>query len=456
MLTRLKISGFKNLVDVDVHFGPFTCVAGANGTGKSNLFEAIKFLSLLADQSLHEASLSLRTAGSDVRSLFHRVGENYTDKISFVAEMLVPAELIDDLGQKIQATSTTLRYSLTLQYRPDGRLEVGNEQLDSMEDMLPFFEAQNRLSALQTLTIRQDRRDGQDCKVHIRESAKTCIARINDAAQYPTIYIAKQEMRSWQILQLDPATLQQPSDRYTAPFLQNHSFHLPATLYALAHAHTPTARPDPARFYSQIVDRLNLFLPEIKALTVEYDQKHARLTLQVTDAQGTSRTASDLSDNTLRLITLVALELMPQSGLICWEAPENGMHPTGIAHLLQFLQQMVIDPEKPVAPDNPLRQVIISTNSPIIVQQTLADSLMIAELKNTKDEHHNFSRVVFTYLPHTWRQFTDPNPQKNIVAHESLLSYLNPVFSHPQPAAGKEIIRVIDRLDLRPHIPGAV
>jgi predicted ATPase len=47
MLTRLKVSGFKNLVDVDVRFGPFTCVAGANGVGKSNLFDAIRFLTLI-------------------------------------------------------------------------------------------------------------------------------------------------------------------------------------------------------------------------------------------------------------------------------------------------------------------------------------------------------------------------------------------------------------------------
>jgi hypothetical protein len=26
MLTRLKVSGFKNLVDVDIRLGPFTCV----------------------------------------------------------------------------------------------------------------------------------------------------------------------------------------------------------------------------------------------------------------------------------------------------------------------------------------------------------------------------------------------------------------------------------------------
>ena len=51
MLTRLQVSGFKNLVDVDVRFGPFTCIAGANGTGKSNLFDAIQFMSRLASET---------------------------------------------------------------------------------------------------------------------------------------------------------------------------------------------------------------------------------------------------------------------------------------------------------------------------------------------------------------------------------------------------------------------
>ncbi|NJK82768.1 MAG: hypothetical protein HC912_02110 [Saprospiraceae bacterium] len=30
-------------MDVDIQFGPFTCIAGANATGKSNLFDAIPF-----------------------------------------------------------------------------------------------------------------------------------------------------------------------------------------------------------------------------------------------------------------------------------------------------------------------------------------------------------------------------------------------------------------------------
>jgi putative transposase len=116
MLTRLQVSGFKNLVDVDVRFGPFTCIAGANGVGKSNLFDAIRFLSALADRPLIEAALSVREESglnTDVRSLFHHVGDAHDRLMSFVAEMIVPQAGFDDLGQQAKASITFLRYSLS-------------------------------------------------------------------------------------------------------------------------------------------------------------------------------------------------------------------------------------------------------------------------------------------------------------------------------------------------------
>src|SRR6266568_1970733 len=99
MLTRLKVSGFKNLVEVDVRFGPFTCIAGMNGVGKSNLFDAIQFLSALADRPLVDAALSVRDEGgrtADVRSLFHRIGDQQMTEMSFEAEMIIPASGLDD------------------------------------------------------------------------------------------------------------------------------------------------------------------------------------------------------------------------------------------------------------------------------------------------------------------------------------------------------------------------
>jgi hypothetical protein len=122
MLTRLKVSGFKNLVDVDVRFGPFTCIAGANAVGKSNLFDAIRFLSALAEHSLMEAALSVRDEGcrsSDLRGVFHRVGARSAERMQFEAEMIVPSDGTDDLGQRADASITFLRYSVEIALRPE-------------------------------------------------------------------------------------------------------------------------------------------------------------------------------------------------------------------------------------------------------------------------------------------------------------------------------------------------
>ena len=142
MLTRLKVSGFKNLIDVDIPLGPFTCVAGANGTGKSNLFDAIQFLSALANHTLIDAARSVRSdegRTSDVRNLFHRIGDTDTKEMSFEAEMIIPQEGVDDLGQQVKATTTFLRYRVVLAYRMDnslpllGTLELIEERLDRLK-----------------------------------------------------------------------------------------------------------------------------------------------------------------------------------------------------------------------------------------------------------------------------------------------------------------------------------
>ena len=65
MLTRLEASGFKNLVDFHLEFGPYTCIAGPNGVGKSNVFDAIRFLSLLAAHTINDAARSIRVAPSN-------------------------------------------------------------------------------------------------------------------------------------------------------------------------------------------------------------------------------------------------------------------------------------------------------------------------------------------------------------------------------------------------------
>ena len=61
MLVALSIKNFKSNREAHVRFGPFTCFVGHNGVSKSNLFDAIHFLSSLA-RNVSDAATEVRRA----------------------------------------------------------------------------------------------------------------------------------------------------------------------------------------------------------------------------------------------------------------------------------------------------------------------------------------------------------------------------------------------------------
>jgi hypothetical protein len=135
VLTRLRVQGFKNLLDVDVRFGAFTCVAGPNGVGKSNLFDAIRFLSLLTKHPIMEAVQLLReTKGRSPEpgSLFTAFHGFRAPEIRFHVEMIVDREVQDEFGNSAKASISTLSYDLAFRLSSDegtDRLELVREEL---------------------------------------------------------------------------------------------------------------------------------------------------------------------------------------------------------------------------------------------------------------------------------------------------------------------------------------
>ncbi len=503
MLTRLKVSGFKNLVDVDVRFGPFTCVAGANAVGKSNLFDAIKFLSALADRPLVDAALSVRDEGgrtADVQSLFHCIGDKYDDEMSFEAEMIVPREGVDDLGQKAKASTTFLRYAVTLAYRKDdnfqslGKLELIKEELayikrgDARKQLLflhrpiwrnsavagrrygPLYISTEDEGANRVIKLHQD--GGSSGRPLTRSAAnlpRTVLSATN-AAESPTALLARKEMQSWRLLQLEPSSLRKPDEFISPTTLETDGSHLAATLYHLAltnERHKNNGNPNSetmTQIYGQIASRLSELIDDVYEIKIDRDERRQLLTLLVTGRDGTSHPARALSDGTLRFLALAVLERDPEArGLICLEEPENGIHPNRIPAMLILLQDIATDVNEAVGPENPLRQVIINTHSPSVVAQVPEDSLLVAELKETVHSGRRFKRVNFSPLPGTWREKA---PEKiSPVPKGKLMAYLNPVMPNgaesdlddePEYTSERQRIkmrRVVDRPDLQPLLP---
>lgn len=500
MLTRLKVTGFKNLVDVDVRFGPFTCIAGMNGVGKSNLFDAILFMSALADDTFIEAAFSINKKGgrgAEIRNLFHRVGSQYDEEMSFEAEMIVPSRGVDDLGQEAKASISFLRYSVTLAYNSDdselssGSIELKKEELNcvnvnKVREHLQFdYSSKWKNSALQgqgklpfisteggSIKLHRDGERETTRVLNATRLPRTVLSTVN-TSETPTVLLARREMQSWKLLHLEPSSLRNP-DKFShssSPVkLGADGSHLAATIYRLAKTNKTNGLPDSdsaSQVYSQISNRLAELIEDVREIDVDHDQKRELLTLQVTGWDGTIHPAQALSDGTLRFLALAALELDPEAqGLLCLEEPENGLAPDRIPAMLRLLQDIAMDVNFPIGEDNPLRQVIINTHSPAVVSQVPDDSLLIAELEERVVSGKRFKAVTFSYLPNTWRVRKN-DKSISIVSKGKLLAYLNPALppdtenetngqSHKysgKKQAQLKTTRVIDRPDLRSLSP---
>lgn len=468
MLTRFKVAGFKNLVDVDVYLGPFTCIAGGNGVGKSNLFDSIMFLSSLADQPLIEAAMSVRDdAGrtTDIRSLFHLSGgAPFTGSMRLEAEMLIPHQGRDDLGQDAEASITFLRYAVELQYRPSGiddvrpGLQLARENLEYINigeasKHLPFPNSTKwRKSVIHgrrtspfistsddaaTIRLHQEGKSGRTRSFTADSLPRTVLSTVN-AAESPTALLARRELQSWRLLQLEPSALR-ASDSFTAPSMMgSDGSHLPATLFHLARSKVHSTEGD---LYARVSNRLSELVDDVRAVAVKRDDARELLTLEVEGHDHTSHPARSLSDGTLRFLALAVLEADPNTkGLICLEEPENGIHPQRIVSMVNLLEDLAVDTDEPVGVENPLRQVIINTHSPTVVAQVPEGSLLLAERVERAVGEGRDSEVVFRCLSGTWRSNVAGSKP---VQKGKVSSFLNPVRLDEEPSDGP--LRVIQR-----------
>lgn len=470
MLTRLRVAGFRNLVDVDVRFGPFTAIAGANGTGKSNLFDAIHFLSRAAERPLVEAAHLVR-GGAD--SLFCRLEESGGDELSFAAEMIVPRAARDDLGQEAAATITFLEYRLVLARRPPaenaGALAIVREELRHIprfeahkhllfphsagkwrssvlagERRAPYFISTSEDDGERTIHLHQDGGSlGRPVRYRAALLPRTVLSGAG-AAESPTALVARREMASWRLIQLEPSALRRPDELTASASLGTDGSHLAAALERLARTHGPE------RIFGALTRRLSALLEDVRGVGIERDERRGLLTLKIVDREGTEHPAPAVSDGTLRLLALAVLELdAGAGGLICLEEPENGVPPERIPAMLQLLHDVAADVYRPAGADNPLRQVVVSTHSPAVVAQTPEDSLLVALAGDHGAGVGRSRQVELHPLPGTWRASAPGSPEP--VAFDRLLAYLNPAL--PRGPLGypyrRKRRRVVDRDDLQ-------
>lgn len=434
MLTRLEVKGFKNLYDFALDLGPYTCVAGRNGVGKSNIFDAIRFLSLLADNPINEAALKVRQVHDpgdntgEIADLLFVSGGRRCERLAFAAEMLVAHTVSDGFGRHAQPSSSFLRYEVSFHYQgpsettgPLGGLVLEREELRPIKAgsarrhlKFPHHKGNFRDSVVYnrrkarspyvdtcdpgeagghgqgdgaTILVHQDGGSRGRANPAPARGAMHTIVGTESTVATPTVLAARQEMRSWRMLALEPSAMRQPDRYIQQPGIAANGAHLPATLY---HSASTASRhgDDAGDVYGMVASRLSDLLP-VRRVGVSRDDVRQLLSLTVEDDAGVQLPAKAISDGTLRFLALAVLaEVSDECAVFCMEEPENGIHPDGLPAMHELLKDIAVDVHTPVGRrgedaacagmDNPLRQVIVATHSPYFVRLQDKDDLLLA------------------------------------------------------------------------------
>jgi predicted ATPase len=417
MLTRLHVRGFKNLLDVDVRFGPFTCFVGENGVGKSNVFDVINFLRLLMDVPVPEAITRMREAEgriADVTSIFTSFDDYQAPDLRITADMILERRVEDDFGTQAEACISTVRYEIAFARDPDqqGAVALTHESLvpiktgdarnlgfkassDFKASTLagrraggPFLSTQDNVAQLH-----QEGHQGRGRQVPLARTPRPIIQ--SATAEFPTLLAARREIQGWRSLMLEPSAMRAPSEYSGPQHIDHRGGHLAGTLQRLQQMGGRDA-------LTEIANRLAELLPEVRRVRMDDDPRFQTFTVQVQGADGVFHSARALSDGTLRFLVLATLLHDPEArGTLCLEEPENGIHPDRIAPMVRLLKDFAVDPGLAVDRDNPLRQVIVNTHSPLVFHQVDLDDIVFLEGVERAD---GLGRIARVEVPEgTWR-----------------------------------------------------
>ncbi len=387
MISYIKINGFKSFFNFEMEFTPLTIIAGANASGKSNLFDALALLSDLAEtDNIKKAFKNQRGDFLELFTLFDDGGR--ATEMDFCVEMLVNKSVKDAWGNEVELKYTRLRYELKigritnemglddLEVRaeslvnlkhqedkwikiiPNKNLEIWRPIVKTGKRAIPYMQTIWE-SNIPTVLVPQDGTSGKKRRFPLKNATRTVLSSF-DTTEFPHVLATKEEMRSWRFLQLNPEDLRKPTSKQLGEDNISHTgANLAATLFRIK-------QEDPYLLI-EISRKLNSFLPEFIAVDVIDDKENKQYLLYLKDNGGKEYTSRVLSEGTLRILALCVLQYdSKHTSLLCFEEPENGIHPYRIRTMANLLKDLSSNFDH--SDTYSLRQVIVNTHSPQIVR----------------------------------------------------------------------------------------
>lgn len=379
-ITKIKVNGFKSLVDFEMDISKFTCLIGLNGSGKSTLLQFIDFLSHLVRGDMEPW-----------------LEERHWESYELGSDLLPRKQTIDFAVTLMDETNNAViweaRYNL---YDKKCTHEV-------IETRSAIFETENENALLlktesQNLTIWKNKRPGvpyeksHEGKLAIGYRGSVLSAIVDEKLLPDTL----KEFRSFfkNVISFDmlaPQSLRK-RDRKSDGSIGMSGQRLSAFLHELG-----------SKRQEELAQKLKIAYPHLEdVFTRSLQSGWKRLSIKELYAGREIFTeAKHVNDGMLRLIAILA-ELESQHEFLLFDEIENGINP----ELVQFVIDILT---------NARQQIMVTTHSPMILNYLDDDTARESVMYMYKSEEGKTKAIRFFDIPSLREKLTVMGPGEAFV-----------------------------------------
>jgi predicted ATPase len=394
MITNLQIDNFKSLKGINVKFGDLNFIVGPNASGKTNLAEALDFLSHAIREDLayavsekggfynicHRRQRRARGAISFSISCSFRVATNVD--CNFTLQFQIKTK-----GEDIRADFFVSSESLLIQYVSAGfkrgatSLFVWREK----DEYKSEFSQEVVGNSLQHPAIT---RFAQRCKnvPNILESFDEVSPQSLILSGYlrefwPLSMIAK-ELRGLRVFQFNPRLARQPAAPSVHGDLGRRGENLASAL--------DRVRLHEGNTFKTLTQWLKDVVPTLGRLMTDYTDSRQLGLFFEEDGFAARWFAEDVSDGTIMSVALFFSLLDRRHRIVMIEEPETSLHPWILRKFLERCRELSVK-----------RQIIITTHSPLAVAFAKPSELFLIDRKEgatsltrAEDLEANLSEII--------------------------------------------------------------
>lgn len=375
-LRSLSAHNFKSLRNVTFRPEKFSVIIGANGAGKSNTADAFAFV---ADIFRSDLDVAVGHQGG-VHNFWYRTARRSKGALSFSIEVSYqdPHELrqlyLPDHEQVQFEYSLTCR-TITRAVASGVRVECEDITLSSASRG-PILKVERRESKVRLYQdseyFRQSPRSRTMVSERLQFLKRMELEQSELILTFAGLYVPalrriRESIGSIRVFQLYPMESRQPGVMAAAPELGRHGGNLPAIVKYL--------QDKQPSVYARIFEVMQMIMPGLESIETDYTLDK-RLGLFFRE-KGVSRPwyADEVSDGTIRTLSLLAAIADNRSPLIVLEEPENHVHPWVLRRIYEFCAELAST-----------KQIILTTHSPLFLNKLSPNQVFIASRSSRATE----------------------------------------------------------------------